>query len=66
MDISTSTGGERNRRMADKEPDKKMVEDYQVGWKCVSCHHFMTDNPRSCPNCNFTVYKPVWLSEVQK
>lgn len=28
-------------------------------WQCKRCHLIMDDNPRSCPNCGYTIYIPL-------
>jgi predicted amidophosphoribosyltransferase len=30
-----------------------------VGWRCTRCGHEMRNNPRFCPRCAHTVYKPI-------
>lgn len=42
------------------------MSDYQVGWICVNCDWFMVQNQRFCSRCNYTVYRPAMLSEMNE
>lgn len=32
----------------------------ELVWVCTRCNHALKGNPRFCPWCSYTVYRPTW------